>query len=326
MFDEILQSEGEQCLWFDDDTDEETDDDDHEPLFDDCDDDDDGEEDEDAGPSPKLIDYRCSPVCRFSPTIRMLIQRYSDQINELLNIWGGALADTQYVYAAAPSFRRFSSRRERIFYAGCLTGRGEIEAVGDELRAEYVRLRADLLAVNGDTPRAEFQRVEHHLRDYRLLVALAGCHHQHVFHWWESTLGQLRRSEMLRHFYGARDAMRSRHPWERKAATARDAKRRKSKSRKEYLAEYEARPEVRAKRAERKRAARAAEREKKVMREQAAHRTTSSRIAACPSTESTSLDGVAIRHGRGVLDERGERPARCVLGADGAARTEVHAA
>ncbi len=320
MFEETLQSAAEQCLWFDD-----FDDDDQEPLFDEEEDDDDGD-DEDAEPRPKLIEYRCSPVCRLSPTVRMLVHRHPDQINELLNIWSGALADSQYVYAASPHFRRFSSRKERIFYAGCLTGCGEIEVVGDELRREYVRLRADMLAVTGDSPRAEFQRVEHHLRDYRILVALAGCHHQHVFHWWESTLGQLRRSEMLRHFYGARDAMRLRHPWERKAAKARDAKRRKTKSRKEYLAEYEARPEVRAKRAERKRAARAAEREQKVAREQAAHGPPSSRIAACPSPGSTPLDGVASQHGRGLAVQRRDRPATCTPRADSAVRAEVHAA
>ena len=112
----------------------------------------------------------------------MLVHRHPDQINELLNIWSGALADSQYVYAASPHFRRFSSRKERIFYAGCLTGCGEIEVVGDELRREYVRLRADMLAVTGDSPPAEFQRCEHHLRDHRILGALPACHHQHIFH------------------------------------------------------------------------------------------------------------------------------------------------
>jgi hypothetical protein len=270
MFDETLQSEADHCLWFED-----CDDDDQQPLFDEEDEDedaDDGEEDDEGQPAPGLIKYRCSPVCRLSPTVRMLVRRYSDQINELLNIWGGALIDSQYVHAAYPSFRRFSSRRERIFYAGCLTAEGEIEVVGDELRREYARLCANMLAVTGDSPRKTFQRVEHHLRDYRILVALAGCHREYVFHWWETTLGRLRRSDMVLQFYRARDAMRSRDPEERKAARARDAKRRKTKSRKEYLAEYEARPEVRAKRAERKRAVRAAAREQSAARKQGSAR------------------------------------------------------
>ncbi len=312
MFDGTLHSE-EHCLWFDD----LVDGDDDVPLFDDCEDDDDDDEKEGAELGPRLIEYQCSPVCRFSPTVRMLVCRYSDEINELLNIHGGALIDRQYVHAPFPSFRQFSSRKERILYAGCLTGRAELEAVGDELRREYVRLRADLLAVTGNAARAEFQRVEHHLRDYRILVALAGCHHEYVFHWWESTLGWLRRTEMVRYFYQARDAMRSRDPRERKAAKARDAKRRKSKHRREYLAEFEAKPEVRAKRAESKRAARAAARALKVGQEQAAHGTTSSRIAACPSPDSTPLDDIASRH---------SRPATGALGADNAVRTEVHVA
>lgn len=326
MFDETLQSDADHCLWFDDvDVDA---DDDQKPLFDEEDDDDDADdekEDDESQPVPRLIDYRCSPACRFSPTVRVLIHRYSEQINELLNIWGGALTDSQYVYAAAPSFRRFSSRRERIFYAGCLTAEGEIEAVGDELRREYARLCADMLAVTGDSPRREFQRVEHRLRDYRILVALAGCHREYVFHWWETTLGRLRRSDMVLQFYRVRDAMRSRDPREREATRARDAKRRKSKRRKEYLAEFEARPEVRAKRAERKRAARAAAREERVARKQATQGPPSSRISTRSRPQTTSFDGIAgQRHA--VDGELGNRPATCTVDADGALRTEVHAA
>lgn len=326
MFDETLQSEAEHCLWFDD-----FNDDDEEPLFDeeenDEEQDDDQEEEDDEGqPAPRLIQFRCSPVCRFSPIIRMLVRRYSDQINELLNVWGGALVDSQYVCAPYPSFRRFRSRRERIFYAGCLSAEGELEAVVDELRREHARLRADMLAVTGDSPRMDFHRVEHHLRDYRILVALAGCHREHVFHWWESTLGRLRQSDMVLQFYRARDAMRSRDPRERKAAKGRDAKRRKTKHRQEYLAEFEARPEVRAQRAEKKRAARAAAREQKVAREQAALGPMSSHVASrSRPPPTTPFDGIASQR-HGVDDERGNRPATCAVDADGAVRTEVHAA
>lgn len=252
MFEETLQSE-ESCL---DEFDEFDDDDELRPLYDEEADDDDAEDDE---PILRLIEYRCSPVCRFSPTVRMLIERHLRQINELLNVLGGALSNLVHVNAEYPPYV-FTSRKDRIYYGRYLMAPGELEAVYEELRAENERLHADLLGATGEAPRAEFMRVEHRLRDYRILVALAGCHHDNVFYWWDTTLIRLQQNDLLRQFYRARDAMRARDPEERKAARARDAKRRKTRHRKEYLAQFEARPEVRAKRAERKRAARAAAR------------------------------------------------------------------
>lgn len=286
MFEETLQSEAEQCLWFDD-----CDDDDQEPLFDE--EEDDGEDEHDDEPLPKFIQYRRSPACRFSPTVRMLVERYSEQISELLNVFGGALSNCVHVHAPYPPFH-FTSRKDRIYYARLLTGPGEIEAVEDEIRSERPRLWEELGSLTRDSTRAEFQRAEHHLRDYRILLALVGCHASYVFDWWETALVVLQRSEMLRRFYRARDGMRSRDPDERKAARARDAKRRKTRNRREYLAKFEARPEVRAKRAERKRAARAAARERKVAREQAAHGPPSSRISIDSSSDSTRFAG-AVR-------------------------------
>lgn len=324
MFEETLQSE-EHCLWFDDDnTDDELDDDDDDrgPLFDDCEDDD-GGDDDDAGPGPKLIDYRCSPVCRLSPTVRTLIHRHSEQINELLNVLGGALSNCVYVHAPYPPYR-FTSRTERIYHARHLTASGELEVVRDELRAERDRLEADLLSVTGDSPRAEFRRIEHHLRDYRILVALAGCHHEYVFHWWDTTLIRLQQSESLRQYYRARDAMRAGDPEERRAARARDAKRRKTRGRQEYLTEFEARPEVRAKRAERKRAARAAARGRKNTQGGAAAAT--SRTAAGPISDATPCDRVTSQHCQGADGECVEPPIVGDLGTDGAARAEVQAA
>ena len=105
MFDETLQSE-DSCLWFD-----ESDEDDSESLYED-DDEEDGD-DEDDERRPKSIRYRCSPVCRFSPTVRMLAERYAEQINELLNLFSGALIESVYLRAPYPPYC-FTSRRERL--------------------------------------------------------------------------------------------------------------------------------------------------------------------------------------------------------------------
>lgn len=296
MFDETLQSEADHCLWFDDcDDDDETCDDEVDDYEDEADDED--EDDADCDPAPKFIEYRFSPVCRFSPTVRMLAERCSEQIDELLNLFGGALSESVRVHASYPPFH-FTSRRDRIYYGRLLTGPGELEAVEDEIRAERPRLWKELGDLTGDSPRAEFQRAEHHLRDYRILVALVGCHASYVFHWWDTALILLQRSEILRQFYRARDAMRSRNPEERKAARARDTKRRKTRNRREYLAKFEARPDVRAKRAERKRAARAAARERTLAQAQSVEKVASAHLDAvdCPeSTPAIRLDGPSVR-------------------------------
>lgn len=282
MFDETIQSE-ESCLWSDDiEDDDETRDDDDDGYEDEQED----EDEEDYDPVPRFIEYRFSPVCRLSPTVRMLAERYSEQINELLNIFGGALSESVRVHASYPPFH-FTSRRDRIFYGRLLTGPGELEAVEEEVRAERPRLWEELGDLTGDSPRAEFQHAEHHLRDYRILVALVGCHASYVYHWWDTALILFQRSEILRQFYRARDAMRSRDPEERKAARARDAKRRKTRNRREYLAKFEARPDVRAKRAERKRAARAAARERKLAQAQSAEGVATVHLDAVDCPEST---------------------------------------
>lgn len=281
MFDETIQSE-ESCLWSDDieDDDETCDDEDG------YDDDQEDEDEEEYDPVPRFIEYRFSPACRLSSTVRMLAERYSEQINELLNIFGGALSESVRVHASYPPFH-FTSRRDRIFYGRLLTSPGELEAVEEEVRAERPRLWEELGDLTGDSPRADFQRAEHHLRDYRILVALVGCHASYVFHWWDTALIFFQRSEILRQFYRARDAMRSRDPKERNAARARDAKRRKTRNRREYLAKFEARPDVRAKRAERKRAARAAARERKLAQAQSAEGVASVHLDAVDCPEST---------------------------------------
>lgn len=281
MFEETLQSE--ECSWFEDeDNDEDYD------LFDEEDEADDEDEDEDEDDrddrAPPFIEYRCSPGCRFSPTVRGLVERHLKEARVLLNVRSGALV--------VPDLD------DRLWRASYLSAAGQLAT----LLAAWTEHRGDvvgaMLAVTPKTPRPVFARVEHDVRDLYILTATIGLNPRSIHQWgtdWSTQIWLFERelvaapnsltgsrwetSAHRSHFYACRDRMRAADPEEREAYRARDAKRRKTRHRKEYLAEYGARPEVRAKRAASKRAARAAARDRaREAHEPAAPSLTSSHI------------------------------------------------
>lgn len=271
MFEETLHSE--ECSWFED----QHDDDEDYGLFDEEDEADEEDEDEDEDDlddrARPFIEYRCSPGCRFSPTIRGVVERYLEEARVLLNVRSGALV--------VPDLD------DRLWRASYLSAAGQLAT----LLTAWTEHRGDvvgaMLAVTPKTPRSVFARVEHDVRDLYILTATIGLNPRSIHRWgtdWATQLWLFERelvaapdsltgsrwetSAHRSHFYACRDRMRAADPEEREAYRARDAKRRKTRHRKEYLAEYEARPEVRAKRAAQKRAARAAARARRSQPEQ----------------------------------------------------------
>lgn len=309
MFDETLQSD-ESCLWFDDEDDEGYD------LFDDDGDD----EDEDVDPddlAPRRIEYRCSPGCRFSPTVRSLVERHVEEAGVLLNVRCGALV--------------VSDLDERIWRAGYFSASGELEALLTAWTEHRAYVVGAMLSVTPGTARRVFARLEHDVRDLYILAGAIGLNPRSLQRWgvdWSTQLGRFERdlvtdsdsptgfrwetSRHRRHFYRCRDQMRSGDPAEREAYRARDARRRKTQHRKEYLRAYESRPDVRAKRAQQKRLARAAAREHRLAEEQGVARLTRLR------------DGEFARSNVRPIDSRGQEVV--AVGCGEVARVDVDAA
>lgn len=267
MFEETLHSE--ECAWFEDQDEHDEDYD----LFDEEDEADDEDDDDVDDRAPPFIEYRCSPGCRFSPTIRGVVERYLEEARVLLNVRSGALV--------VPDLD------DRLWRASYLSAAGQLAT----LLTAWTEHRGDvvgaMLAVTPKTPRSVFAHVEHDVRDLYILTATIGLNPRSIYRWgtdWSTQLALFERelvaapdsltglrwetSQHRKHFYACRDGMRAADPEEREAYRARDAKRRRTRHRKEYLAEYEARPDVRAKRAAQKRAARAAARARRSQPEQ----------------------------------------------------------
>lgn len=205
---------------------------------------------------PDFIDYRPSPVCHFAPSVCNLLWDHVEIVLALLNGIKGAIPDNEFsserTLEAAPPTRK-------AYLMNLMRDEQEFQAVKAEVERHEDWLSQIFERISSTSPKEVFTYVAHQIRDYRLLLILAGLRREHVsLQVPHIAVRRFNKSEQLRAFYKVRDAMRRDDPEERKAALARDAKRRTTQTRKEYLAEFNQKPEVKKKDAERKRLARAA--------------------------------------------------------------------
>lgn len=242
-----------------DDADAEDDGDNDDPYADELEQEAEETDEAELGLRPAKIEHRPSPVCAFPPAVRAVAERHRAEASDLLNVFTGAVDDECWVDAPFdPWFPSPRPVRQRIYEADLLSDPVEFNAVMAEWRAYHTGIPILIGEFTGAEPRAEFVRAEHHLRDFRFLTALAGLQRNLVHAcWYHSRLGQFARSPERKAFLKARDVMRRNDPLEREAARARDTKRRKTKKRSLYLADYRSNPEAKAKHAERERLRRA---------------------------------------------------------------------
>ncbi|OJY30923.1 MAG: hypothetical protein BGO98_29640 [Myxococcales bacterium 68-20] len=234
------------------------------------DEDEDDTDDDREEPAPSVIDFRPSPECSYSPRARMIVERLREHASTMLNVYRGAISDAFWLdrpIIPGLGFDRQTPPIQRIAYLNVLSAEDHAYLLGEIAHYE-AHLFPLLESATGEEGRDFFVEMGHHARDYQLLLATAALLGEplRTGHSWEIPFRRWDASPARRAYYRARDVMRKADPLEREAARTRDAKRRKSKSRQEYQAAYQATyqaayrttPEAKSRDAARKRAARAA--------------------------------------------------------------------